>query len=85
MPLETMVGVSAAICTTASYIPQVWKVWKTREADDLSLKMLSILLAGLLLWIGYGWMLGDGVIMASNAIGSTLVATLVAYKLFARS
>jgi hypothetical protein len=50
----TVVGLLAAFCTTVSYIPQLKKCWDTGSADDLSLKMFSILAAGIALWIVYG-------------------------------
>ena len=49
--LETFIGAAAAFCTTASYIPQLRKCWKTGETGDLSLKMLLLLQAAL----GCGW------------------------------
>jgi hypothetical protein len=45
----TLVGTSAAILTTASYIPQVRKTWSTGETGDLSRNMLLILASGLAL------------------------------------
>jgi MtN3 and saliva related transmembrane protein len=46
MNLTTLIGLMAALCTTASYIPQLKKCWETGSAGDLSLKMFSILAAG---------------------------------------
>ena len=36
------------------------------STDDLSLKMLAILAAGLALWIGYGVLKGDYMIVVAN-------------------
>ena len=47
----TAIGLAAAICTTAANVPQLRKAWRTRETDDLSLKMLALLSVGLSLWI----------------------------------
>lgn len=77
----TIVGTLAAICTTVSYIPQVKKCWQTRRTGDLSLKMFSILAAGLALWVTYGVMLGDWVIVAANAISLLLLANILYFKL----
>jgi len=48
------IGACAAVLTSLSYIPQVQKAWPRGSTHDLSLKMLAVLTAGLLLWIGYG-------------------------------
>jgi hypothetical protein len=45
--LETMTGLLAAFCTTVANVPQVKKTWRTKRADDLSLKMLVLLMTGL--------------------------------------
>ena len=50
MDIATAVGSFAAFCTTVSYFPQLKKCWETGHAGDLSLKMFSILAAGIALW-----------------------------------
>ena len=81
MLLETFIGTAAAFCTTVSYIPQLQKVWKSGETGDLSLKMLLSLAAGLGLWIVYGLMRADLVIIAANAISVTLLSCIIFFKL----
>jgi MtN3 and saliva related transmembrane protein len=78
---ETIIGGFAAFCTTVSYIPQVLKAWRTRETGDLSLKMLLILGTGLALWVVYGFLRGDWVIVVANAISVSMLANLVWFKL----
>ena len=50
MDLVTAVGGVAAVCTTVSYFPQLKKCWQTGHTGDLSLRMLSILAAGIAMW-----------------------------------
>jgi MtN3 and saliva related transmembrane protein len=78
--LETVVGAGAAFCTTASYVPQLRKCLETGETGDLSLKMLLLLLCGLSLWIGYGAIRSDWVIITANAI--SLMAALQIREIF---
>lgn len=80
--LITAIGVAAAICTTAANVPQLMKAWRTQETDDLSLKMLALLSVGLGLWITYGVLKSDWVIILANGIGLVLAIALVALKLF---
>jgi MtN3 and saliva related transmembrane protein len=76
-----LVGIIAALCTTLCNVPQVVKVYKTRETNDLSLKMLVLLNAGLALWITYGFIQGDWIICAANIVGITLTGYLLVAKL----
>jgi MtN3 and saliva related transmembrane protein len=75
------IGISAAILTSLSYIPQVRKAWPRGSTRDLSLHMLVVLTTGLLLWIGYGLLKGDWVIVAANGVGATLSACVLIFKI----
>jgi MtN3 and saliva related transmembrane protein len=79
--LSTAIGLVAAFCTTVSYIPQVVKCWKTRKAGDLSLKMLLTLAMGLALWVAYGLINGDWVIVGANTVSLLLLSNLLVFKL----
>jgi len=85
MDLTTTVGLMAASCTTISYWPQLKKCWDTGSAGDLSLKMFSILAAGIALWVGYGLLKGDWVIILANSISLCLLAGILYFKLRERS
>jgi MtN3 and saliva related transmembrane protein len=74
-------GVCAAILTSLSYIPQVRKAWPRGSTKDLSLHMLIVLTTGLLLWIGYGVLKGDWVIVAANCVGAALSGSILIFKL----
>ncbi len=75
------IGIVAAALTSLSYIPQVRKAWPRGSTADLSLTMLVVLTAGLLLWIGYGLLKGDWVIVAANSVGGVLSASVLAFKI----
>jgi MtN3 and saliva related transmembrane protein len=82
---ESLIGATAAFCTTVSYIPQLKKVWTTGETGDLSLKMLLLLATGLALWTVYGLIRGDFVIIVANAVSLTLLACVIYFKLRERT
>ena len=44
--IATVIGLTAAVCTTAANLPQLKKAWTTGETDDLSLKTLLLFGAG---------------------------------------
>ncbi|MGZ8369138.1 MAG: SemiSWEET family sugar transporter [Rhodoplanes sp.] len=79
--LTTAVGLLAALCTTVSYLPQVKKCWETGKTGDLSLRMFSILAAGIALWIVYGVLQRDGVIIIANSVSLALLAVILYFKL----
>jgi len=81
MNLTTLVGLAAAVCTTASYVPQLRKCWATGSSGDLSLKMFLILATGISLWIVYGVLQGDLVIILANAVSLCLLAGILSFKL----
>lgn len=70
----------AAFLTSLSYVPQVRKAWPRGSTDDLSLFMLATLTLGLGLWIIYGSIRGDWMIVAANAVGATLAAIVLGCK-----
>jgi len=74
------IGACAAVLTSLSYLPQVQKAWPRGSTSDLSLKMLVTLTAGLVLWIGYGLLRSDWVIVAANSVGASLSASVLAFK-----
>jgi MtN3 and saliva related transmembrane protein len=75
------IGVCAAVLTSLSYIPQVRKAWPRGSTKDLSLHMLLVLTAGLLLWIGYGLLKSDWVIVAANGVGAILSGSVLTFKI----
>ncbi len=81
MDLTTAIGGAAAFCTTVSYFPQLKKCWTTGSAGDLSLKTFAILAGGLSLWVAYGVMIGDMVIVVANSISVCLQLGILFCKL----
>ncbi|MCC7251811.1 SemiSWEET transporter [Hyphomicrobium sp.] len=77
----TLIGTAAAVCTTASYVPQVRKTWQTGETRDLSLRMLITLAVGLTLWCLYGIARSDPVIVVANGASLAMLAALLYWKL----
>ena len=75
------IGGCAAVLTSLSYVPQVRKAWPRGSTKDLSLRMLIVLTTGLLLWLGYGLLKGDWVIVAANGVGAALSASILIFKI----
>ncbi len=81
MDFTTGVGTVAAILTTFSNLPQLKKCWETGSAGDLSLRGFSILAAGVALWIGYGFLRDDAVIVVANVVSLALLGGILYIKL----
>lgn len=79
--LTTVIGLAAALCTTAANLPQVKKAWTTGETDDISLKTLLLFGGGLALWVSYGLLKGDIIIILANVVSLALIVILLYLKL----
>jgi len=77
----TIIGLIAAFLTTIAFLPQVIKVWKTKKAEDLSLKTFILLSTGIFLWLVYGILLQDLPLILANAVTFTLAITILFFKL----
>lgn len=67
MNFETIIGLSGSIFTGVSLIPQLVKLLKEKKAENISLLMMVVLFAGLGLWIYYGILKEDLIIIISNS------------------
>ena len=76
----TVVGLAAAVCTTGANLPQLKKAWTTGQTDDISMNMLLVLASGLALWVAYGVLKEDLVIILANGISLTLIGGLLYLK-----
>ena len=74
-----IIGLIAAVCTTFAFIPQVMKVWKTKQTKDLSLRMYSIMFIGILLWLVYGIRIDSLSIILANVVTAILVGTILVF------
>lgn len=81
MHLSTFIGLMAATCTTISYFPQLKKCWDTGSSGDLSLRMFSILAVGIALWVVYGCLQADIVIIIANATSFAFLMGILWFKL----
>lgn len=79
--LVDLVGYTAACLTTIAFVPQAWKTWTTRSAAGVSLRMYSIFTLGVLLWLGYGVLLGAWPIIVANTVTLVLALFILAMRI----
>jgi len=76
-----LIGISAGILTTISFIPQVIQVIKTRSTKDISLFMFLIFSTGVLCWLIYGILRTSPAMIISNAIILVSSLIIIGFKL----
>lgn len=70
-----IIGLIAAVLTTAAFLPQVYKTWKTKDVSALSLPMLILFFTGIVLWLVYGIYIESLSMIIANSI--TIVSSLM--------
>lgn len=78
--LANIVGTGAALCSMASFVPQILKIVRERDASSVSLHMYAVTVTGFSLWIAYGVMITSWPVVGSNAICLLLSATILVLK-----
>ena len=74
-------GYAAATLTTASFLPQAWHTFRTRDVSGISLAMYSVFSFGVALWLAYGVLLQAWPIVFANAVTLALAACILTMKL----
>ncbi|WP_326982419.1 SemiSWEET transporter [Chryseobacterium sp. MYb264] len=74
---ENILGIIAGILTSVAMLPQLIKVVKEKNAEDLSWVMLIVLISGLSLWVWYGFLKDELPIILSNSFAVILNITLL--------
>lgn len=76
-----IVGLVAAVLTTYSFVPQVYKTWKSKSTESLSLSMYILFFIGVMLWLVYGFYLNSLAMILSNIVTGILALFLIVLKL----
>ena len=63
-----LIGMLAGILTTAAFVPQVLKCWRSRSTADISLIMFSTMTSGVFLWLVYGLFLNSPALIVANSV-----------------
>lgn len=80
MDYVTLIGLLAGTLTTISFLPQVYRVWKSKSSKDISLGMYVIFCTGVFLWLVYGLSLQSLPIIAANTVTFILSFTILVFK-----
>jgi MtN3 and saliva related transmembrane protein len=76
-----ILGLTATCFTTSSFVPQVWRTWKTRDVSGISLATYLVLTIGLFLWLTYGLLKSDLPLVVANSVMVVLTAAITIMKI----
>jgi MtN3 and saliva related transmembrane protein len=78
--LVNAVGTAAGLCSMASFVPQLIKMVRERDAEGVSLRTYMVTVTGFVLWIAYGLLLGSWPVALSNSVSLVLSAAILILK-----
>ena len=76
-----ILGYAAGALTAFTFLPQVIKTWQSKSAKDVSLNMFIIAFVNEIMWLVYGFMLDNWVIILTNAVMLLMSGFMIALKL----
>src|SRR5215217_8571864 len=79
--LAFIIGIAATVLTRYSSIPQIIKGFKTKKMEDVSFWLIFHLTVGLALWVVYGILIDDFVIIWANTVGVVSNIILIGLKI----
>lgn len=78
---QLILGIIAGTLTTVSFIPQVLKIYRRKDAKDLSLATFCIFSCGVFFWLAYGIMIKEWPVILANSITLVLISLIIAMKI----
>ncbi|NDB32384.1 MAG: hypothetical protein EB150_02635 [Nitrososphaeria archaeon] len=71
----SVLGIVAAALVTSSFLPQIIRGYRTKKLGDVSYWLMTMICVGMSLWIVYGMVKHDFVIIGANV--STIILNVV--------
>ncbi|MDF2383731.1 SemiSWEET transporter [Nostoc ellipsosporum NOK] len=76
-----VLGYTAGAITSLTFLPQVIKTLKEKSAKDVSLLMFIIAVVNQTMWVVYGALLSNWVIILTNSVILSMSVTMIILKL----
>ena len=73
------IGFFAAMLTTSAFLPQAYKIWKSKTADGLSLSMYLVMGTGTLSWLVYGLLIESPSVIVANCISFSIILFIITF------
>ena len=84
MEIATIIGICATVASTVSFVPQAWKIIKSRQTHDISTAMYAVTVIGFGLWMAYGVVLVQWPLILTNGLCLVLSAFILTMKILPR-
>jgi|TARA_B110000438_G_scaffold97070_1_gene96164 MtN3 and saliva related transmembrane protein len=74
------VGLLGALLSGITFFPQVYKIWKMKSANEISLSMTLIILLSNIVWLVYAFEKNDLAIICANLFVGSCALTIIYFK-----
>lgn len=75
-----VVGYVGTVLSTIAFLPQVTKVYRTKQARDISYPAFILIGSGNAVWVTYGVMIVSFPVILANSVIGILVLTVIVLK-----
>ena len=75
--LTSIIGYTAALVTTFCLLPQLYKIIVDKKSEGISVLTYGILLSGQTLWVIYGILIDDKIVICANLISGLLSLLII--------
>ena len=76
-----ILGIMAGTLTTISFIPQVIKLYRTKDAKGLSIATFCLFSCGVFLWLVYGILIHEWPVILANGITLVLIFMIIIMRI----
>lgn len=79
----TIIGYTAALVTTFCLVPQLYKIIVDKNSEGVSVLTYCILFSGQILWVIYGLLVNDKVVICANLVSGLLsLLIIIAFNMY---
>lgn len=75
------IGIFAALCSMISFLPQAWKIIRTRDTSSISASMYVLTVIGFFAWLIFGILKNEWPIIVTNGFCLAISAFILMLKL----
>ncbi len=76
-----IIGYIAAILTTSAYLPQAYKIWKSKDTKSISFRMYLIMFLGIFLWLVYSIEIKSPSMLLANSLSLIIISMILYLKI----
>ena len=77
--LTAIIGYSAALVTTFCLVPQLYKIILDKNTEGVSVLTYGILLSGQILFIVYGLLIDNKIVIFANLVGGLFTFLIIVF------